>query len=535
MRKLNRSRSRVETTIPPVVGDRFLNELSQLIDGMDQASFKVRYQKAEMLSKYSDPTTTPADERRSAAIRKWMATEQRNLQTNPRLFIGDTDLGWVNSDTLVERARELIARVLGPLEYPSVIQDGCHTNGASTRVRKSPSAALFKLMGEGHISSSAIKHWLAAFSGTRLSSQTLSLMESSVLFTVPKTSSIDRVAAKEPECNMLLQRSVGNHIRRRLKVFGIDLNDQTINRELARTAVARKLATIDLSSASDSISKVLVERLLPYDWFSLLDDLRVKSTIIDGDTHELEMFSSMGNGFTFELESLIFYALTRVVCHLSGVRGRISVYGDDIIAPVGIVPRLSRVFHFFGFTMNLKKTHYRGSFRESCGLHSWKGVDVTPFYVKRAVRTLPDMINHLNALLEWDGRGWGFFLTEEAYHFWVKWKEYIPKFLWGGIDPSDPTALVTGDNPRLRLVPRTRKAPRPAAAGLDLWLLRCDVSRSQDMTVDPFAALCEHDVAAFVRCIVVDPRFKVGYKAKPLVSRGERTTWSPDLIWSGFA
>lgn len=519
MRSRKKNPYRIDLSLPASVGDAFLNEFRTLLPELALSEGrKGQYLAEEVFSKYCDSSTTPAPVRRAAAIQKWKRAELQNAKTNQRLLLDEPQFRWVAYPRLLRDIRSLISRILGPLAYPEVISFGLHTNGASTRIKRSPAASVLKLTGEAHVSSSAIKHWLRFASGTRLARQTLLPHEHSSLFTVPKKSDIDRVACKEPEINMVLQRSVGNHIRRRLRKFGINLNDQTINRDLARDAVRLGLATVDLSSASDSITRQLAICLLPFEWWSLLDDLRVHSTVIDGEVHELEMFSSMGNGFTFELESLLFYAITRVVAEISGNRGRISVYGDDIIVPASVVPRLSRVFHWFGFRMNPSKTHYRGLFRESCGGHFYGGFDITPFYIRRPVRTLPDLINHLNALLEWDARGWGGFLSELSYRFWSRWSQKVPRILWGGLHPEDPTALVTGHRPRRRLVLRTRDLDIPQAAGLSLWLWKCDVSG--DLEREPFD---------------IDPRLEAYAMAEPLESLGEQSPWSPACyLHAGF-
>ena len=198
---------------------------------------------------------------------------------------------------------------------------------------------------------------------------------------------------------MYMQKAAGNFIRRRLrKRVGIDLNDQRVNQELARVAWGRGLATIDLSSASDSISTQLVVRLLPVEWYAWLDGLRCKRILIDDHWHEVEMFSSMGNGFTFELESLLFYALSvasveakrGIRCKLSHQRPTerdgwrtVSVYGDDIIVHRSMYPVLRTVLSYVGFIVNAKKSHTSGPIRESCGKHFYRGLDVTPFYVRR--------------------------------------------------------------------------------------------------------------------------------------------------------
>lgn len=477
--------------------------------------FKGEYLEREIFSKFLDPKLVSPETRRSNAIVKWRKTEVKNARTNRFLLTLDEELGWCHTDRLVKEIRSLISRILGPCVWDDVLSLSSYTNGASTRVRRSPVAAVNKLTGVGHISSSSVVPWFMATDQNRLACQKMKVQESSVLFTVPKKSDIDRVACKEPEGNMFLQRSAGLFIRERLRKFGLDLRDQTVNQKLARDAYRDGLATVDLSAASDSVTKQLVILLLPFEWWSLLDDLRVKSTLIDGQIHELEMFSSMGNGFTFELESLLFYAITRVVCRLNGFRGRISVYGDDIICPSVAVPRLKRVLSLFGFTMNAKKTAYRGPFRESCGKHYYKGTDVTPFYVRKAVESVPELVNLLNHILEWDGRGWGFFLNREPYLFWLKWRSLVPTPLWGGIDPSDDSALVTGHRPNRRLVLRTRELSFDQEAGLTLWLLQ---TRHRDR--DPFNG----------ETVQVDPSVGIGYRMVPFLSGGERTTWSPDLI-----
>jgi len=181
--------------------------------------------------------------------------------------------------------------------------------------------------------------------------------EESVLFTVPKKTEIDRVACKEPEGNMLLQRSLGEVIRSKLRRYGIDLNDQSRNQRLAQSALKDGLATIDLSSASDLISRQLVFNLLPFDWWSILDDLRVKSTLLpSGEKHSLEMFSSMGNGYTFELESLLFLCLMLASREAEGcLNTRLSIFGDDMICHPKVADTLIPLLTVSGFTINKEK------------------------------------------------------------------------------------------------------------------------------------------------------------------------------------
>lgn len=202
--------------------------------------------------------------------------------------------------------------------------------------------------------------------------------------TVPKNAKKDRGIAIEPSINVYFQLGVGSEIRRRLKAY-VDLDHgQSLHRDLAQLASRRgHLSTIDLSSASDNVCKVLVELLLPEDWFDLLSTLRSPMTLIDGKWYLLSKFSSMGNGFTFELETLIFLAIGREACRLSGADpNQVRVYGDDIIVPTEAGQTCISLLRFFGFTPNPKKTFLAGVFRESCGGDFFNGVRVRPFFLK---------------------------------------------------------------------------------------------------------------------------------------------------------
>ena len=155
---------------------------------------------------------------------------------------------------------------------------------------------------------------------------------------------------------------------------------------LARLASAGRLscATIDLSNASDTVAYQLVKLVLPPDWFELLISLRAPFTDMDGKRVRLEKFSSMGNGFTFALETLLFWTLCDTVSN--GEAQVLRVFGDDIIVDTAHAKACVKALEFFGFTPNAKKTFLEGPFRESCGGDYFNGVSVRAVYVKN----LPD-------------------------------------------------------------------------------------------------------------------------------------------------
>lgn len=210
-------------------------------------------------------------------------------------------------------------------------------------------------------------------------------IDHSRLLTVPKDAKTDRVIAAEPTGNIFLQLGVGNYLKARLRKFGVNLEDQTRNQELAQKANSLKLATLDLSAASDTISIGLCKALLPPDMFSILDCLRSPAFKVGAEVRRFHKFSSMGNGFTFQLESLVFWALAKSVQDMRGCQGPIGVYGDDIIVPQPISSEVVTTLESWGFTINEQKSFVNGRFFESCGKHYFDGVDVTPIYQKHVV------------------------------------------------------------------------------------------------------------------------------------------------------
>lgn len=204
---------------------------------------------------------------------------------------------------------------------------------------------------------------------------------------VAKNAKTYRAIISEPTVNGLYQQGFGRWIRRRLQKFGIDLSTQERNRALANQGSrSGALATRDLSSASDCNSYELPFELLPLDWAVALSYGRSGEVTYRGQTIKLEKFSSMGNAFTFELETLIFYGLAWAACKSLGLpTGWIAVFGDDIVVPTEAVSLLDRSLEACGFLVNPDKSFSDGPFRESCGEDFFLGTEIRPFYQKDLV------------------------------------------------------------------------------------------------------------------------------------------------------
>lgn len=364
------------------------------------------YQAGEMLKKFIDNRSPDAALR---AVQKWLEMDDRLgdcYVAFKRKYASSHSFGLI-----IDHAAELIRRILGPFQVQELVTSSRFGPGASMSVRgldtnpyrkfnSSEVTSDFRSMAANLITLNP--PWCTYLSGSATAVPLLKVTNVGELRTVLKTSEVDRPIVIEPAINTYYQLGVGKMIRRRVeRFFRCDLSDQSLNRSLARYgSVTNSLCTIDLSSASDSISHWLVRRLLPDDWFYWCEILRTKWVSLPGVETPVfpRKFSSMGNGFTWDLESLIFYALTWSCAEFHRYNTFwIAVFGDDIVAPSGMYRELRDTLEGCGFILNEGKSFVNSCFRESCGHDYVKGVFVRPVFLRR-LDSWFDLIDFCNRL-----------------------------------------------------------------------------------------------------------------------------------------
>ena len=175
----------------------------------------------------------------------------------------------------------------------------------------------------------------------------------------------------------------------------IDLSDQSKSGRMAMEASRTgKTATIDLSSASDRLSCWLVERIFRAnpDFLQHLHSVRtryIRIPAVNGGSetyHKLNKYASQGTAVTFPVQSFVFLCIVLGVClnnnvterNIRALRGRVRVFGDDIIVPSTGYADVCDLLDLFGLKVNMEKSFVHGRFRESCGVDAWNGYDVTP-------------------------------------------------------------------------------------------------------------------------------------------------------------
>lgn len=393
----------------------------------DPSRFRDDYLAVSLLSKF--PFLNLGIDTKEVAKNAFYAAEKQCKETNSRLIRARSDPRLRSSavSSVLHTAERKIQKVLGRLPIQRIIA-GCGWGpGVSSSVKGSHTSIYNKFLGKPEATSSLITagahHLVNAWSPW--GSAILQISDDNGLSTpvsvlpaafspvrgnavafVPKNAKTDRAIAVEPHVNSFLQKGIGSVIRSKLlRIKGVngesqvDLSSQSINQRRARSgSIDGRLATIDLKAASDTISIEIVRELLPPDWFFLMDVARSQDGLLDGEWFRYHKFSSMGNGFTFELESLIFWAICASVCDVLSIEADVSVYGDDLIVPTDSVALLLESMAFCGFSINKEKSFVTSPFRESCGADFFAGTPVRPFFIKKENNDARDVFRLANAI-----------------------------------------------------------------------------------------------------------------------------------------
>lgn len=189
----------------------------------------------------------------------------------------------------------------------------------------------------------------------------VTITEVSRITTVPKNNETDRVILCEPMGNMIVQRCIAKSLKKFIQnYFDIDLSlAQDIHKILLQDSAN---ATIDLSNASNSNWMCVVSWLLAdTSLLTYINDARLEHCRYKDSYHYLNMMSPMGNGFTFEVMTLILLTVTRQFDSMS------HVFGDDIIVDNMVAADVITSLEILGYKVNESKTFVDSPFRESCG------------------------------------------------------------------------------------------------------------------------------------------------------------------------
>jgi hypothetical protein len=210
---------------------------------------------------------------------------------------------------------------------------------------------------------------------------------------VPKDSRGPRIISKEPLEYQYIQQGLWRLMRHEFQTHPftrghVNFDDQTINQKLARKgSLNGSWATLDMKDASDRVSLDLVKQLFSTtpDFLECLLACRSTSTKLpSGEVIDLHKFAPMGSATCFPIESIVHYVLAvasiMVMSNLSRWKARslVYVYGDDLIIHSRHADSVLAILPLFGLMFNEQKCYTHGPFRESCGVESFLGNDISP-------------------------------------------------------------------------------------------------------------------------------------------------------------
>lgn len=245
------------------------------------------------------------------------------------------------------------------------------------------------------------------------------------LISVPKNSTSRRTITIEPCEKQFIQQGYNKILRDSISRCFIlrnclALTSQHENQVLAlEGSLSDTWATIDLKSASDLLSSRLVSLVFKHFPLFLEGLFNCRSQYVtDGKTsYHIEKYAGMGNATTFPVQSVVFavLAIAAIVDDGSSLPSFrklrrasrcVRVFGDDIIIKTEYAHTVVSWLSNAGLIVNIQKSFLNGNFKESCGVDAFRGVDVTPRYVRHRPELPSSEANDIAGLVSLSNLFW---------------------------------------------------------------------------------------------------------------------------------
>lgn len=388
---------------------RIFGENGRILSVPDPVAFSLLYQVASFLEKFGSDVIS--EEMQNNAISSFLKDEE---DIAVLCLEGNVELLGLARDLIESHILQYAEFYERPRHGPGAVSEGFKGPGEKYRFTVTPELEIF--WPAIHPDANIKRNCVIAADGQE--------GKNSRLCFVPKNRRKCRIICAEPALLQYLQQGLRRPLYQALEdspSVDINLRDQAVNRTVAKESSEHGYyATLDLKSASDRLSLQLVGALFPTPLFARMVACRsVSTTDPMSRKYCLQKFGSMGNALTFPVQTIVFWALICAQRMLCGDRETEAVadtwvYGDDIICPTHHAAAVMMMLESCGLKVNRDKSFFKGPFRESCGMHAFNGVDVTPAFLRTRTLDPKGLFSVLACARQLDSRG--FYRTAEALY-----------------------------------------------------------------------------------------------------------------------
>lgn len=240
---------------------------------------------------------------------------------------------------------------------------------------------------------------------------------------VPKSNKTHRIIVPQQAYRGFYLQAIAESLNRAIERGGYGdcyrSETQEPNRHYAFLgSIDGSYSTIDMSSASDSISCSVMRAVMPQPILAEMDHWREKYFRRAGKLLPIQMWATSGSPICFPCETILFLAVSlagtawceRFSHAKAGSFLRPAVYGDDMVVDSRAFATVCEFLECLGMTVNAEKSFSTGhDYRESCGVEFYSGLDSTTRYYPRHVFSFEraDLAETIASLCALQHKLWG--------------------------------------------------------------------------------------------------------------------------------
>lgn len=256
-------------------------------------------------------------------------------------------------------------------------------------------------------------HWVTCEEENGLATEYASYVgisgATSTIKAVPKTYKTSRIIAMEEARNAFCGQALNAYLEKYVINWHghYDKTTQLPNRAAAiEGSFSDQMATIDSSSASDSISKEILRLIYPPRYYELIMEAAATHAAVGNKRVKLYTALTSGTGLTFTNETSFFCIVVDTAYDIAETYGEedlipFVVFGDDIVCDRRVYDLVCHILDMLGIVVNDQKSYAFGThYRESCGVEAYLGYHWDADYFPRSGLVTGSMAEIVSSLVE---------------------------------------------------------------------------------------------------------------------------------------